>query len=65
MIPRALGDKSMVSYCTDRVLSEWAWDKHGKERTGETKEAFLERENLGMVQTGLEESVLSMWDRRV
>jgi hypothetical protein len=49
----------------DRVLSEWAWDKHGRERTGETKGAFLERENLGMAQTGLEGSVLSMWDRTV
>lgn len=41
----------------DGVLSEWA---SGKESVGKTKEAFLERENLGMVQTGLEGSVLSV-----
>lgn len=49
----------------DGVLSECAWDKHGKERAGEIKEAFLERENLGMVQTGLEGNVLSVWNRTV
>lgn len=51
---------SQLSQSMDGGLSEWAWDKHGKKRTGETKEAFLEGETLGMVHTGLEGNVLSV-----